>query len=51
MSAPTCPKHPDVKLRCHACSGQWGGKQTSDRKARAARENGKKGGRPKKPVA
>jgi len=41
MSAPICPKHPHVTLRCPACRGKLGGQQTSDRKARAARRNAK----------
>jgi len=48
MPTPRCPTHPHVQLRCPACQGAWGGKATSDRKARAARANGRKGGRPKK---
>ena len=37
-----CPKHRHVTLRCPACLGEI----TSEAKAAAARENGKKGGRP-----
>jgi hypothetical protein len=36
------------KNRSAVALGRRGGKATSDRKARASRENGKKGGRPKK---
>lgn len=39
---PTCPQHPHVQLRCPACIGSRGGKQTSPRKTRAARQNAKK---------
>jgi hypothetical protein len=35
------------KNRSAVALGRRGGKATSDRKARASRENGKKGGRPK----
>jgi hypothetical protein len=39
------------KNRSAVALGRRGGKATSDRKARASRENGKKGGRPKKEKA
>jgi hypothetical protein len=39
-----CPKHPHVQLICPACVGST----TSSDRARASRENGKLGGRPKK---
>lgn len=45
-SAPHCPIHPAVTLRCPACAGSKGGSATSPAKTRAARENAKKGGRP-----
>lgn len=38
-----CPHHPHVTLICPACLGA----RTTDRKAEAARVNGRKGGRPK----
>ena len=38
-----CPIHPESKLRCLACIAAT----PSPAKAAAARENGKKGGRPK----
>lgn len=31
-----------IKLRCPACQGAFGGRQTSDKKARAARRNAKR---------
>jgi hypothetical protein len=42
-----CKIHPDVELICFcpAC----GGAAKSERKAQAARANGKRGGRPRKP--
>jgi hypothetical protein len=46
MNSPTCPTHPHVTLRCPACAGSKGGAATSPKKARAAKRNGKKGGRP-----
>lgn len=42
MTAPHCPKHPHVVLRCLACIGTRGGQQTSDKKTRAARRNAKR---------
>lgn len=41
---PTCPKH-GCQLICPACLGA----ATSKAKARASRQNGRKGGRPKGP--
>ena len=41
-SAPTCPKHPHVTLRCPACIGGKGGKVTSPKKTRAARRNARR---------
>jgi hypothetical protein len=46
MSAPTCPKHPHLALRCLACLGREGGQAKSRRKQEAARNNGQQGGRP-----
>jgi hypothetical protein len=36
---PRCTEHPDVELLCPACAGAAGGRQTSTRKADAARAN------------
>lgn len=43
---PLCPIH-KTPLLCPRCAGAEGGSSTSDAKVKAARENGKKGGRPK----
>jgi hypothetical protein len=43
---PMCPVH-DIGLICPACVGTAGGVQRSEKKAVAARENGKLGGRPR----
>jgi hypothetical protein len=48
MTAPTCPKHPHLPLRCLACLGRRGGQARTRRKATAARTNGQKGGRPRR---
>lgn len=44
----TCTTHPHVRLICPACVAEQGAGVTSEAKARAARENGKKGGRPRR---
>lgn len=49
MTKPKAPKPSPDKLRAAQLLGQRGGQATSDAKAQAARENGKKGGRPRKP--
>ena len=36
---PTCHLHPGVVLVCPACQGAKGGRQSSPRKAKAARKN------------
>lgn len=41
-----CPVHGPIN--CPKCSGSQGGYSTSEAKSAAARENGKRGGRPKK---
>lgn len=50
---PTCPTH-HRPLICPCCVGARGGAKggtaTSPRKARAARKNGRKGGRPVEPA-
>jgi hypothetical protein len=38
---PTCHLHPGVVLVCPACQGARGGRQSSPKKARAARKNAK----------
>ena len=48
MTRPTCATHPHARLICPACVGEQGAGVTSDAKARTARENGKKGGRPRR---
>lgn len=52
---PNCEKHPTVTFVCPCCHlaalGSKGGKVTTDAKRQAARENGKKGGRPRKSPA
>lgn len=45
-----CPAHPAVTLLCPACLGAQGGKAATLAKAAAARANGRRGGRPKKPM-
>lgn len=44
-----CPTH-HIPLTCPACTGGQGGKVKTDKKVAAARANGKKGGRPKRPL-
>lgn len=46
--APRCDMHPTTVLVCPSCIGAHGGKVRSPRKQKAARRNGKKGGRPPK---
>jgi hypothetical protein len=48
MTAPTCPTHPHVLLRCPACAGGKGGARRTPAQARASRRNGRKGGRPRR---
>jgi hypothetical protein len=47
LHKPRCAVH-KVELICPACVGAAGGAQSSPSKRRAARENGKRGGRPRK---
>lgn len=47
---PYCETHPAVTLVCPACAGARGGKAATEAKAAAARANGRRGGRPKKPM-
>lgn len=49
MDNPTASATPEEIRRVMALMGQRGGKVRSSAKAEAARRNGKRGGRPKKP--
>lgn len=40
-----CREHPQATWRCSGCIGAAGGRAKSERKAKASRENWRKGGR------
>lgn len=44
----TCARHPLVTLQCPACVAEHGALCRSERQRKASRENGRKGGRPRK---